>query len=207
MWPSRGRGRPLPERSSCWREGARGTRRGAGGEGGAGQRGAAGTRRAAECALLAGSGKYGLQAAPLLSPASLSPSLPSLLPPLLLLSPPSLDVGCRLEPGGTGRGTASPPREEGLRRGRLPCGRMARAWEGRRAAGGSGGPQPPTPRRQLKMTGRENSSDIRGQPAPGRRFQGAASNPPPTPGPRKPLQRLRTRRPCSDSSTALFRLS
>lgn len=63
------------------------------------------------------------------------------------------------------------------------------------------------PSRQLKMTGRENSSDIRGQPAPGRRFQGAASNPPPTPGPRKPLQRLRTRRPCSDSSTALFRLS
>lgn len=38
-------------------------------------------------------------------------SLPPLSPPSppLLLSPPSLDVGCRLEPGGTGRGTAEPP--------------------------------------------------------------------------------------------------
>lgn len=52
MWTTRGWGRLLPERSSFWSEGARGTRRGAGG--GAGQRGAAGTQRAAECTLLAG---------------------------------------------------------------------------------------------------------------------------------------------------------
>lgn len=39
---------------------------------------------------------------------------------------------------------------------------------------------------QLEMTGCERTSDVRGQPAPGGRFQGTASNPPPAPGPPKP---------------------
>ncbi|XP_042792594.1 collagen alpha-1(II) chain-like [Panthera leo] len=63
---------------------------------------------------------------------------------------------------------------------------MARAGEGPRAAGGSGRPQPPTPRWQLEMTGCEGTSDVLGPPAPGQRFQDTASNPPPTPGPPKP---------------------
>ncbi|XP_049560249.1 uncharacterized protein LOC117195631 [Orcinus orca] len=135
--------------------------------------------------------------------------LPPSLPPSPLSPPPPLSaLPGRGLPAGAGR--------NGTRDGKPPAGggaaprAAALRPDGARlggAAGGSGGPQPPTPRRQLKMTGRENSSDIRGQPAPGRRFQGAASNPPPTPGPRKPLQRLRTRHPCSDPSTALFRLS
>lgn len=59
---------------------------------GAGRGWDSGTGRAAECALQASSGKYGIQAAPFLSLSS----LPSLLPLLLLLPPPSLDVGCGL---------------------------------------------------------------------------------------------------------------
>lgn len=58
---------------------------------GAGHGWDAGTRRAAECALQAGSGKYGIQAAPFLSLSSLPSLLPLLLPP-----PPSLDEGCRV---------------------------------------------------------------------------------------------------------------
>lgn len=151
---------------------------------------------------LADSGKYGLQAAPLLSPAFLPPLSPPSLPPHLLFPPPSLDVGCRLEPGGTGRGTAKPPAGGGAAR-RAAALRPDGARRGG-AAGGSGRPQPPTQRtsfdifllsRQLEMTRPENSSDIRGQPAPSRRFQGATSNPPPTPFPPKPLQPPRSGRP------------
>ena len=79
-------------------------------------------------------------------PLSLPPSLPSLLPPLLLLSPPSLDVGCRLEPGGTGRGTARPRGRRGCAEGGCPAAGWRAPGRGGGAAGGSGGPQPPTPR-------------------------------------------------------------
>lgn len=94
-----------------------------------GQRGAgrgwdAGTRRAAECALLAESGKSRIQAAPFLSPSSLPSSLP-------LLPPPSLDVGCRLSPRGTGREPRSPRGRRGCAQGSCPA--------AQRRAPGSGG--------------------------------------------------------------------
>lgn len=210
-------------------------------------------------------------------------SLPSLHPPFLPTSSflrPPWTWAAGWSPEGRDAGRQSPPREEGLRGGRLPCGRMARAGEGPRAEAADPSPRhsgrsegevrggrrkrvgssrslgPWGPRRlsrrvseawkgasgsqalpargpgsgmcyfcllafhkgfaplslnlhllcstsfdifllsrQLEMTGPENSSDIRGQPAPSRRFQGATSNPPPTPFPPKPLQPPRSGRP------------
>lgn len=184
----------------------------------------------------------------------LPPSPLSSLSSSSLRPPPSLDVGCRLWSGGTGRGRRRPPREEGLRGGQRPRGPRAcaggRGGRGREpptpASGSAVGPRARTegqgsraalvavrgprawggaarsqalpvrppgsvrcyfglrashggwaplslslphlryrvtpigslPSRQLEMTGCANSSDIRGQPEPGRRVQGTASSPP-----------------------------
>lgn len=107
-------------------------------KGGAGRRGAAGTRRAAECALLAGSGKSGLKAAPLLSPACLPPPALSSLP-----APPPLSAL-------PGRGLPAGARRDGTRDGRAPRGRRGRAEgcgpaAGWRALGRGGGRKRRTP--------------------------------------------------------------
>lgn len=49
-------------------------------------------------------------------------------------------------------------------------------------------PSSSVPSGQLVMTGCGNWGDVRGQPGPGRRFQGASSNPTSTPGPPKLLR-------------------
>ncbi|XP_037687460.1 protein argonaute 14-like [Choloepus didactylus] len=155
-------------RGRASREGAQG--RGGGRGGGAGPRGAgagrggdAGTRRAAECALQAGSGKYGLQAAPFLWPSSL------LSPPLLPSSSlrPPWTWAAAFSPEGRDGGRRSPLAGGGAARARLPRGRMARVGEGTRDAGR----KRPTPapdfatqlfprlNRQFEMTRRGNSRD------------------------------------------------
>lgn len=135
MGPGRGWGRPQPEPSSCWREGARGAGRG----GAAGRGGDTGTGGVAECALLAGSGKSGIRAAPFLSPSSLpaprSPPSP----------PPSALPGRGLQPvaGRNATRTAKPPREEGRRRGQRPRGPKPCARDGPRAEAPTPAPDSP----------------------------------------------------------------
>ncbi|XP_027455861.1 formin-like protein 5 [Zalophus californianus] len=114
------------------------------------------------------------------------------LPPLSPPSPPPPPPPSALPR----RGLPALARRDGTRDGEAPRGRRGCAGGGCPAAGwrapgrGRGrqaeaaDPQPPDS--ALEMTGCERTSDVRGQPAPGRRFQGTASNPPPAPGPRKP---------------------
>lgn len=155
MGPGTGWGRPQPEPSSCWREGARGAGRG----GAAGRGWDTGTGGVAECALLAGSGKSGIRAAPFLSPSSLPAPLPRLLPP------PSLDVDCSPSPAGTRRGPRSPRGRRGGAEGSGPAAQS-------RARGTDPGrkrrPPPPTP---LEVAGlgprKEGRSGSPGGPAPG----------------------------------------
>lgn len=157
MGPGRGWGRPQPEPSSCWREGARGAGRG----GAAGRGWDTGTGESLSARSWLALGSPGSEQRPFsrLPPSPLPAPLPRLLPP------PSLDVDCSPSPAGTRRGPRSPRGRRGGAEGSGPAAQS-------RARGTDPGrkrrPPPPTP---LEVAGlgprKEGRSGSPGGPDPG----------------------------------------
>lgn len=137
MGPGRGWGRPQPEPSSCWREGARGAGRG----GAAGRGWDTGTGESLSARSWLALGSPGSEQRPF----SRLPPSPLPAPRSPPSPPPSALPGRGLQPvaGRNATRTAKPPREEGRRRGQRPRGPKPCARDGPRAEAPTPAPDSP----------------------------------------------------------------